>query len=227
MASITRQSNGRRLIQFVGADGERKTIRLGAVSQRTAEAVKVKIEHLASAAMSGHAADDITAQWLSSLEEPFLAKLASVGLVPRRAAGCCLQLFLDAYITGRGDTKSNTRIVYRHTRRCLIGFFGTDRSLRDITPGDADEWRLWLKTDQKLADNTVRRRCGIAKQFFKAALRKGLITKNPFADLVTAVQGNSSRLYSVATSVRPQSLRRIALSLGASVITLDRRGLGS
>lgn len=195
MASITRQSNGRRLIQFTGADGERKTLRLGAVSRRTAEAVKVRVEHLVSASISGHAVDDAIAHWLASLDEPFLAKLAKVGLIPRRAAAGSLQQFLDAYIAARSDTKPNTRIVYRHTRRCLIEFFGADRALRDITPGDADDWRLWLKTEQKLADNTVRRRCGIAKQFFKAAVRKGLIAKNPFTDLASTVQRNAERLF--------------------------------
>ncbi len=197
MASITRQAHGRRLIQFMGADGERKTIRLGTVSVRVAQAVQVRIEHLASAAISGHAIDDATAQWLATLEEPFLAKLAAVGLLPRRVTASPLQTFLDAYIASRGDTKPNTRIVYGHSRRCLIEFFGADRSLRDITPGDADEWRLWLKTDQNLADNTVRRRCGIAKQFFSAAVRKGLIAKNPFADLPAAIRGNTDRLYFV------------------------------
>ena len=155
MASITRQSNGRRLIQFIGVDDKRKTLRLGAVSQRTADAVKVYVERLASASITGHVVDDATARWLASLDEPFLAKLAKVGLIPRRAAARSLQQFLDAYIAARSDTKSNTRIVYGHTRRCLIEFFGADRALRDITPGDADDWQLWLRTEQKLSDNTV------------------------------------------------------------------------
>jgi hypothetical protein len=43
--------------------------------------------------------------------------------------------------------------------------------LREITPGDVDEWRLSL-VRSGLSDNTIRRRCGIAKQFFNAAMRK-------------------------------------------------------
>ena len=46
MASITREANGRRTVQFVGADGKRRSIRLGKVSQRSAEGVKVRIEAL-------------------------------------------------------------------------------------------------------------------------------------------------------------------------------------
>ena len=49
MASISKEPNGRRTIQFVGADGKRRSIRLGKVSQRTAEMVKVKVEALVAA----------------------------------------------------------------------------------------------------------------------------------------------------------------------------------
>ena len=37
---ISKDPNGRRTIQFVGSDGKRRSIRLGKVSQRQAEAVK-------------------------------------------------------------------------------------------------------------------------------------------------------------------------------------------
>ena len=40
MASISKEPNGRRTIQFVGPDGKRRSIRLGKVSQKTAEAVQ-------------------------------------------------------------------------------------------------------------------------------------------------------------------------------------------
>jgi site-specific recombinase XerD len=73
----------------------------------------------------------------------------------------------------------------------LTEFFGPDKPLRNIRPGDADEWRLFL-IGKRLADNTVRRRCGAAKQFFRAAVRKGLVAANPFADLKAVVQGNPS-----------------------------------
>jgi len=193
MASVTRQANGCRLIQFNDADGHRKTIRLGRVSKRIAGAVNVHVERLVVASINGHAVDDETAVWLSNLGELLLAKLAKVGLIARRTTAGTLKQFLDGYIAGRGDTKPNTRTVYRHTRRCLIKHFGEDRALRDVTPGDADEWRRWLQSDQRLADNTVRRRCGIAKQFFKAGVRKGLITVNPFNDLPSTVQRNMQR----------------------------------
>jgi len=55
VASISRQKNGRRIIQFAGPDKRRRSIRLGKVSQRTAELVKTKVENLVSAVIAGHA----------------------------------------------------------------------------------------------------------------------------------------------------------------------------
>ena len=49
------------------------------------------------------------------------------------------------------------------------------------------------KEPKKLAEQTIRRRLGMAKQFFKAALRYNLIELNPFADKVSRVSGNESR----------------------------------
>ena len=67
MASITREKNGRRTIQFVGPDGKRRSIRLGKVSQRTAETTRVKVEHLVEAAVTGYALDAETARWVATL----------------------------------------------------------------------------------------------------------------------------------------------------------------
>ena len=78
--------------------------------------------------------------------------------------------------------KASTATVYGHTRRCLVEYFGADKPLVEITPGDADDWARWLH-GQGLAENTARRRCGIAKQFFRAAERKRLIAENPFGDM--------------------------------------------
>jgi hypothetical protein len=53
MASISREPNGRKTIQFVAGDGRRRSIRLGKVSQRIAEEIKVRVEALLAAAVSG------------------------------------------------------------------------------------------------------------------------------------------------------------------------------
>jgi integrase len=78
-----------------------------------------------------------------------------------------------------------------------------------VTEGDAEEWRLWLLHHEekqgkqvikrKLGINTVRRHCGRARQFFRAAVKRRLISSNPFGEMKgITVQANQDRLYFVS-----------------------------
>jgi integrase len=194
MASVISDPNGRKRIQFVAGDGSRRTIRLGKATMRQAEAVKVKIEQLVLAATSvTGVVDDETVNWLTGIDESMYDKLAGVGLVGRRDS-VKLRAFLDAYIEERSDVKPGTSITYKWVRLNLTDFFGDDKPLREITPGEADQWRLYL-VKQGMADDTIRRRCGTAKQFFRVAVRRKLVSANPFEDLKSATQGNPQRYY--------------------------------
>jgi len=180
MASISREKNGRRTIQFVGPDKKRRSVRLGKVPQKTAEAVKIKIEHLVAAAISGHALDSETAQWVRNLDTALADKLANAGLIAKRESAT-LGKFLDSYIDGRIDVKPRTRQWCRNAQRNLVEFFGTERPLRNLTEGDAEDWRLYL-VGKGYADATIGRRCKYAKQFLSAAVRKCLIPTNPLSN---------------------------------------------
>ena len=193
MASIANDPNGRRRILFFDAKGDRKTVRLGKVPLRYAEAVKVKIEDMVHAVTTGHAPADETSRWLAKLDSDLYDKLAKAGLAKRRDSAT-LAGFIDAYTERRTDVKPSTRLVYDRVRRYLVDYFGEHRHLRDITPGDADAWRLSL-IEKGLADNTIRRSCGVAKQWFTAAIRSQLVTDNPFADLAASVRANTKRFY--------------------------------
>jgi len=195
VASITKHKTGHKTIQFRSPDGKRKSIRLGKMPLRIAEALKVKVEQLVAAQITGHAPDDETARWVANLESTMSGKLEAAGLIVQREKAT-LGGFLDRYIEQRTDVKKSTVITYANTRRNLVEFFGRDKPLRDITLGDADEWRLSL-ISSGLAENTVRRRSGIAKQFFTTAVRRKLVESNPFVDLKAAVQANVSRFHFV------------------------------
>src|SRR6516225_7934624 len=104
MASITRQSNGKRLIQFVAGDGKRKSIRLGKVPQRVAEEIRVKVEHLLASRASNCPIDHETARWLAEISDDLTEKLAAAELIPKRAVAR-LDDFLVSYISSRTDVK--------------------------------------------------------------------------------------------------------------------------
>jgi len=195
MASISNDLNGRRRILFINAAKERKSIRLGKVSLRQAEAVKVKVEDLAGSAITGHAPSDETSRWLMTLDQGLYDKLAAVDLVKKREAPT-LGAFCQSYIDGRKDIKPGTRINLERIKRYLVEFFGEKRALRTITAGDAEDFRQDLLGKDK-ADNTVRRSIGRARQFFNSAKRRGLIQTNPFDGMAAAVRPNAERFYFV------------------------------
>jgi integrase len=181
-------------------DGKRRPIRLGHVNKRTAEEVRCHVEKLVSAALMHHAPPDETSEWVAALPNVLRKRLAAVGLVdgrgPERAARLTLKPFLDAYMEMRTDLKESTRVALNQTVRYLIEHFGADKPLPEISPGCADEWRLYL-VQKGLAEATVRRRCGAAKQIFKWGTRKRFISGNPFTDLKSANLPNPAREFFV------------------------------
>lgn len=204
MASIGKDKGGRKRILFVAEDGSRKTIRLGKCSLRQAEHFKIRLEALIAGRFSGIDAE--TARWIADLPDDIHAKLANVGLLQSRAPLPNLRLgqFLDEYAKGRCDVKASTQLVYGRTCKHLLEFFGAEKAMGEISEGDADQWRLHLLS-KGLAENTVRRTCGIARQFFRAAVRRRLIQDNPFTELKTAVQGNRAREFFLS----PQDAQKI------------------
>jgi integrase len=190
---------------------------------RQAQAIKVKIEQLAlaSTGVTG-VVDDETAKWLGGLGESIYDKLAAVGLVAERMT-VRLGPFADGYIRERHDVKSGTATFYGHTRRNLVEFFGAEKPLREITAGDADQWRLYL-LGLGLAENTVRRRCGMAKQLFRVAVRRGLVSSNPFEDLKASVQGNPARLYFITRKEAAQVLAACPDAQWRLIFALSRYG---
>ena len=207
MASITRQSNGRKTIQFVAPDGKRRSIRLGKATMKTAQEVATKVEHLNAGILAGVAMDTDTARWVAEIGNDLAEKLTAVGLMPERQAKVktALAAFLDEYIASRTDIKPLTIRHFKDAGKNLVGFFGGAKPLGDITSGDADEFRLHLL--QRLGDNTVRRQCGRAKQFFRAAMRRRLIPQNPFGDMKgCGVRANKSREYFVTREMAQRVL---------------------
>lgn len=195
MASVTTEANGRRTIQFVGRDRKRRSIRLGKTSARLANEIKTRVEALNAACLSGQSIDGETAHWVSTLDSSFAAKLSAVGLISERAGNTAtLGSWLDFYISSRTDVKPRTITNLNQAGQRLLEFFGANQLLRDITPGDADEFRRWV-FDQ-VGENTARRHCGRAKQLFRAAVRKRIISENPFADMTgCTVRANPTRQY--------------------------------
>jgi len=194
MASVLKDGNGWR-IRFYSGDGERKQIRLAGVSKSTATKIASHVEALNHAKRFSERIEPATVAWLTGISKQIHEKLQAAGLVEERESNT-LAMFLKGYLLRRADVKPATKRKWQSAVNHLIEHFGDDKDLRSINAGHADEFRSFLYK-QPQEENTVRRYCGLAKQFFRAALRKKLIDENPFADQVSAVTGNASKFYFV------------------------------
>jgi integrase len=190
---------------FLAGEPQRKSVRLGTMAKQQAITIKSRIEYLVAAKDNGNAPDAETSRWLASIGDDLHAKLAKHELVsPRlKVETRRLEGFLDEYIARRSDTKKSTRILYGNARRNLVDFFGADRPLDSITPAETGDWRRWLAKPAKdggqgLAPETVRQRCRLAKQFFRDAEDRHLISTSPFAKMKgVSAKGNRDNDYFV------------------------------
>ena len=199
MATIINRPNGTKAVQFVDPLNVRRTVSLGEMTKNVASRIALHVEQLLENIRNGRNTDDDTEVWMASLPLKLRNRFAEAGLMPGRVPSMesfmpeMLGQFLESYIEMRSDLKGSSRTKLQQTKNKLLAFFGAERTLRSITSGDADAWRIRL--GETLAENSLRRHCGLAKQYFNAAMRRELIQKNPFSDLVCAVKRNTARYH--------------------------------
>lgn len=214
MASISTEAGGKRTVQVVGGDGKRRSIRLGKVSQRAAEAFRFRVEQLHAASLLGQAMDAETARWAAELDPRTVKKLAGVGLIPQPElqVAATLAAFLDEYTARRIDVKPATKEVWQQVVRNLRDYFGAQRALASITEGDADDFKMFL-VQEGLASTTIHKRLQFARMFFRAAWKRKLIGSNPFAEVTT--RRSSARIVSGSSrGKRPSGCSRCATRRG-------------
>jgi integrase len=196
MASISREANGSKTIQFVDGD-RRRSIRIGKVPEKAAVTIRCHVEHLQTAKVSGQPMPQETAAWLSKVSSTIHARLVKVGLVLPRGEPQSARLadFLRGYIDTHSNLKPNTRRNYETTKRLLETHFGPDRLVASIHAGHARDYRQWLIGNYAAA--TIAREIKRARQFFEYARDSRLIPDNPFATIKAGSQRNTSRKHFV------------------------------
>ena len=194
MASIVNDPNGRRRIQFVSPDGKRKTIRLGKIDRKSAESICRHVEALLVAKISGQPIPQGTAVWLTTIGASLRDKLARVGLIESPDAMPTLAQWCQDYLASRSDWSARTRSNVLFAVRLLVERLG-DTKLDNVTSADAEA--LVHALESQYASNTVRRVTGYCRQFFAAAIKCGMLTRNPFADLPGTTRPNRSRSHYV------------------------------
>lgn len=224
------KTSGYYAVQFRNGDGKRLTVFLGnEFSKDQALTIKGHIQKLASASIAGTGIPPETANWLGTIGRKLRHKLEHVKLVepmpelqpePETRAVPTLAEFIDGYIAKCGK-KPNTVAFFTQTRRCLVDYFREvdakdparagkgDRRVDDVKAYDMVLWNTWMRqkkggrlsADGRLAEATIRRRCGIAKQFFNAAIKDHYYLKdeNPIlvAELRCSFKKNKKKKFGV------------------------------
>jgi len=195
MASIVNDPNGHRRIQFVSPDGKRKTIRLGKIDRKSAESICRHVEALLTAKISGQPVPRDTAVWLTTIGEKLRQRLVRVGLVDDTPLVPTVSQWCQDYLASRSDLAPATLSRMNDTARLLVEHFGTERRLDQVTASDAEAFIHAL--EKRYAPNTVRRVTGWCRQFFAAAVKSEVISRNPFQGLAATVRPNRSRSHYV------------------------------
>lgn len=228
MAQLSIHENGRASIQFRHPNGKRHTLRLGKVSKRLAEGVLFRVKEILSALRTGQAVAADTAAWLGTATADLHDRLVRVDLTTEREAAAApeskldLDSFLEMYITGRSKLRPNTLRNLRQSKRILTAHFGAGRAIDSVTAGDADDFREALVAAYSAV--TVAREVKRARQFFKAAVRRGLIATNPFADVKGGSQANSTRNFFVDRAIADAVLEACPDNEWRLIFTLSRYG---
>jgi integrase len=204
VASVIQDPKGLKRIQWCIGDGQRKTLRLGAVTMRQADAVRVRIEQVLASKSTG-VLDCEATRWLESLDDTMYGKLVRLGLVPpREATSASLGALMTAYFETL-NVKPGTRRTYEQTRASLESHFGATTALLAITPLACDQWKQsMLKSG--LAPATVGKRVKTARQILKQAVRWKWLGENPMADLKGGGTLNRSRMFFVTRPMIEQVL---------------------
>ncbi len=184
MASLSTDANGNVTLQFVAADARRRTVRLGKLTRKAANEVKLKVEGLNAARIHHLPMDADLARWVAGIGDELAAKLAKVGLIPPRNTAT-LGGFLAEYARGRetdGSTKPATMITIRRVTTDLSAVLGANTPVRQVGTPEAEKFKRQYQ-EQGLAGATVYRRLKMCKMLFAHAVKLKLTAENPFADV--------------------------------------------
>jgi integrase len=235
MASISNDGGRRRIQFFLPNDDNRRTIRLGKVSQRQAEEFAGYVEKLIGEKITGAAVDEKVSRWVADLPDEMHTKLAALGLVKSRIEPKTTGLgtFIDEFLARMETTaKPRTIINIGQVRAWLVKYFGEGRDVRTITTADAEDFRAFMAIGHRegemgkgLGENTARRHIGRCRQIFKAAIRRGIIRgSNPFDGIASTVRGDKSRQFNVTREMADALIAACPSTEWKLLVALSRYG---
>ncbi|MEN6384371.1 MAG: phage integrase SAM-like domain-containing protein [Phycisphaerales bacterium] len=186
-------------------NAKRPKIHIGLVNLKQANTTKLFIESLI-AAQKGLGLPKATQEWLAGIPDGLRVRLETLELIERSEKNrWTVSAWIANYIEKRPDVKPATKRKWKDVETKLKAFFQKD-CIGNVTIQHAKNFRIYLQSIHKLAENSIRRQIGIARQFFNSAVEAELINKNPFRGQAVSVRPNESRFYFVSPEIAKKVL---------------------
>ncbi len=194
MASITTDKSGNRAVQFVAGDGKRRTIRLGRTAMKQANEIRLKVEAMHAAKVSGLPLDGETAAWVARLGDNLAKKLARAGLIAERTAANVPYVgdFATIFLDSKPHIKQTTRRTFQVALDRITDAMGPKKRLTDIDEETMLAAIAKLKADG-YAPAFIAKLVTVGKAMFRCAVRRGLLDKNPLEYIAAGSQVNKAR----------------------------------
>jgi integrase len=229
MASIIRTQTKTGVRYFIqlspGENESRPKISLGKITKRQAETAKINIENLVKCCDTGSVLSTAVQEWVSGISDGLRKRLEVLGLIEARSnvKTYTVAEWTQRYIKSRPDVKEITTGKWQNAANKLAAFF-RGQYIEDVTVKQAKDFRVYLKSECGLAENTLRRLIGLSRQFFNAAVEAELIAKNPFMGQSVAVRANPARFFYVTQEMALKVLEACPDSQWRLIFGLARWG---
>lgn len=224
MASIYADNTRKGYRVQIYVRGVRRKLWLGPITKSAARAVAVHLENINRARDTGTIVPAESRRWLSSVSPRIRNRLAAWGLADQQAAAKSLPRTLGAYvqqlIDGRDDWSPRTKSRMGNVRRLLVQQLGADTALVSITPGDAQRFARWARTNINSHSHSGKV-IADARQLFKAAIDDVLLADNPFSGIDSSQRHDKSR-EAYVTPEAAQAMIELADPYYAAVIAAAR-----
>ena len=225
---IEKPSKNSKRLAWRSLNGKRQFIALGKCTQKVAKHFQVRLNQLIEYQSVGMPLSPDLIEWANQIAPAIQNELVTNGLLGR-AHGYTLQEWIAYYFAHNKKAGPETRIKWGNTRDRLLQFLGADAMLYLITAADAEEFREELELNGKksgggLAPATVNKHCSIASQFFNGAIKKRVITENPFAGIETCNLPNKEREHFVSVEETNMLIEALPLWQLRTFVALARYG---
>jgi integrase len=168
-------------------DGRRRSVRLGSMSDRDARRVLRHVNELEVARKLGRAPEPATSAWLAKLPLQTLSKISTVDLVdmPKSRPGTVGEYSSQFRASRASDLKPSSKRAMNLSHQKIIDFFGKEARIDAISNTDARQFKTWM-VESGLSEATSRKHIVNARSVFGAAIKDGIIGRNPFDGIKSA-----------------------------------------